>query len=182
MLATVIVSSYTSNNKIKLFDAIEELCSASDNYGWASSGVYAFWEIDTKRILYIGLAVNLSQRFAQHNDLLPTPAECCKRVQIADYLSTNPKLGYSIMVQSTLSQCINANSPPEVMKDLTIFAEKNGYSEEYELEELKRQVSSQGYEQITYMESLLITAYKAKYGKIPPWNKIHGKKTQLHQW
>lgn len=46
-------------------NAIDDLCSPKDNYGWASAGIYCFW-------VYIGLAGDLAERFKQHNGILPT--------------------------------------------------------------------------------------------------------------
>jgi hypothetical protein len=174
MLGTIIISSYENKTRQSIYEGIEELCSVKDNYGWASSGIYCYWSPDSMEVLYVGLAVDLSQRFAQHNRIISAPDNATKRVQIDDYFLAHKKLGFSIMVQSTLSQCITANTPPEVIADLEQFTAQANFSEEYEIEELKRQASQQGYEQITYMESLLLGTHEHLKGSMPSWNKIHG--------
>ncbi|MBN2589476.1 MAG: GIY-YIG nuclease family protein [Sedimentisphaerales bacterium] len=83
---------------------MEEICLPNDIYGWAPSGIYSFWNYYTKEIYYIGLAVDLGERFKQHNNILPITDNGCKYKQINNYFSKNQKLGYSIFVQSLLSQ------------------------------------------------------------------------------
>ena len=53
--------------------------------------------------MYIGLASDLSERFKQHNGILPNK-EGSKQKQIDDYFSKNERLGYTIFVQSPISQ------------------------------------------------------------------------------
>jgi catechol 2,3-dioxygenase-like lactoylglutathione lyase family enzyme len=53
----------------RMADALEAICSSRDDYGFASGGVYCFWALDTRRPLYIGRAVDLPDRFRQHNGL-----------------------------------------------------------------------------------------------------------------
>lgn len=71
MLRTIIIDFYKEKDKTKIADALNTLCSPNDNYGWASVGIYCYWDYDTKEILYIGLAVDLTVRFKQHNEFYP---------------------------------------------------------------------------------------------------------------
>ena len=71
MFGTVIIDAYQKSETMEWAEAIEDLCSPNDSYGWASAGIYCFWDYYFEEILYIGLAVNLSERFKQHNGILP---------------------------------------------------------------------------------------------------------------
>ena len=70
MFGTVIIDAYRENEKQQMADAIDDLCCPNDNYGWASAGIYCFWDYYTHEVLYIGLAGDLAERFMQHNGLL----------------------------------------------------------------------------------------------------------------
>ena len=103
MFGTVILDAYTKDEKFDMARAIDDLCSPSDNYGWASAGIYCFWDYYAEAILYIGLAGDLAERFKQHNGILPLKSGS-KQKEIEDYFSKNDRLGYTIFVQSSLSQ------------------------------------------------------------------------------
>lgn len=64
------MDAYTKEEKEEIAEALDDLCSPNDNYGWASAGIYSFWDYNTKEIFYIGLAVDLTERFKQHNGLM----------------------------------------------------------------------------------------------------------------
>ena len=103
MFGTVIIDAYRKEEALEIADAIDDLCSPTDNYGWASARIYCFWDYYAEAVLYIGLAGNLAERFKQHNGILPIK-EGSKQKQIEDYFSRNERLGYTIFVQSPLSQ------------------------------------------------------------------------------
>ena len=103
MFGTVIIDAYRKEEALEMADAIDDLCSPTDNYGWASAGIYCFWDYYAEAVLYIGLAGDLAERFKQHNGILPIK-EGSKQKQIEDYFSRNERLGYTIFVQSPLSQ------------------------------------------------------------------------------
>jgi hypothetical protein len=67
-LATVIRDSYHLNERKEMRDALHELLPVHGS-DWHTSGVYCFWDPDSRDALYIGLAKNIEQRFAQHNGL-----------------------------------------------------------------------------------------------------------------
>ncbi|WP_149096184.1 hypothetical protein [Paenibacillus terrae] len=70
MFGTIIIDAYTENDAEEIAFALDDLCSANDSYGWASSGIYCYWNYYTKEPYYIGLAVDLTERFKQHNGLI----------------------------------------------------------------------------------------------------------------
>ncbi|WP_163134874.1 hypothetical protein [Agarivorans sp. Alg241-V36] len=167
MLATYIRDMYKESDKEKLADAIEEIASAVDVNGWASSGVYCFWDPQTNHILYIGLASDLYNRFREHNGLKPCLAKGCKKEPIASWFKDNDYLGYSILVQSRLSQTEVARNNGKLIKSYA--------SDLYDPREA-----------IGISEGLLIETEKLKHGQLPPWNKISGasygknKASQMH--
>src|SRR5262245_6822924 len=104
MLATIILDTFAQHEASEIAASLDDLCSPDDNYGFASAGVYAFWSVPERQILYIGLASKLGDRFRQHTGLAACDAKCCKRLQIADYFKNTKRLGYSIFVQSPMEQ------------------------------------------------------------------------------
>ncbi len=163
MFGTVIIDAYTKDETEQLAAAIDDLCNPADSYGWASAGIYSFWDYNTHEVLYIGLASDLAERFKQHNGLLDMSEDGCKRRQIEDYFTTHDKLGYTIFVQSPLSQ-------PMVHRNRQQYeayaAEINTPVREY--------VSEQGIADIKRVEGILIEAFNQHYGHLPAWNRIGG--------
>lgn len=43
MFGTVIIDAYRESEKQQMAYAIDDLCCPTDNYGWASAGIYCFW-------------------------------------------------------------------------------------------------------------------------------------------
>ena len=163
MFGTVIIDAYRKNETQQIADALDDLCSPNDNYGWASAGIYCFWDYYTHKVFYIGLASDLSDRFKQHNGILPIRDECCKQKYINDYFNHNEKLGYTIFVQSPLSQ-------PLTHRNKSTY-EKFARQENAPIEDM---LSEQGREDIKRVEGILIESYRRTYGQLPPWNKVGG--------
>ncbi|NKR46522.1 GIY-YIG nuclease family protein [Rhodococcus hoagii] len=173
MFGTVLYDEFTSEDSEKVADALEELCSPLDNYGWASVGVYMFSKPATDsmleswadHVLYVGLARDLPLRFRQHAGLLSCPASGCKRKNIAKWFGDNEKIRFSCFVQSPLNQSIGHRRRDELNKH---FDEENDdYFEEdppYGLEAASR------------LEGQLIETYRLEQGKRPPWNRRGGSK------
>jgi hypothetical protein len=162
MLATIITDVFRKDETILIAAALDNLCSPKDNYGWASAGIYSFWDIRTKEIYYIGLALDLAKRFRQHTGLESYNPNGCKIQQITEHFSKNSFLGYSIFVQSCLNQ------PPTgkikvVYRRLSVLRGID-YKDLAEL----------GKEEIINAEGFLIEGYKRRYGMLPQWNKIGG--------
>ena len=162
MFGTVIIDAYRQNEVYEMADAIDDLCSPNDNYGWASAGIYCFWDYYAEAVLYIGLAGDLAERFRQHNGILPLE-EGSKQKQIEEYFSKNERLGYTIFVQSPLSQpLVHRNK-----KMYEAFAAENNSP-------VQDLLSDQGRDDIKRVEGILIEAFRKRYGHLPPWNTIGG--------
>lgn len=86
------------------------MCNANDNYGWASSGIYCYWDYESREILYVGLAIDLTERFKQHNGMFPgIDLNTCKRREIDEYFRQKERIGFSVVLQSCLSQPATRN-------------------------------------------------------------------------
>ncbi|SHH97864.1 hypothetical protein SAMN02745196_02162 [Clostridium collagenovorans DSM 3089] len=164
MFGTIIMDAYTIDEAKDIANFIEENCSPLDNWGWASAGIYSFWDYHTKEVLYIGLASDLTVRFKQHNGLLPIDDGACKYQQIQQYFADHKRLGYSVLVQSSLSQPIVHRNENLYRKFLD--APKGMPIPDY--------AGREGIENIKLAEGQLIESYRQVVGDIPPWNKIGG--------
>lgn len=165
MFGTIILEAYKQNEAEEVANALNDLCNPNDNYGWASAGVYSFWDYYTKEVYYIGLAVDLYERFKQHNGLTMIDSNCCKRLQLEEYFKINNKIGYTIFVQSPLSQPIthkNKATIEEVVRRNYIPIE------DY--------TGNIGTEHMKYVEGILIETYRKKHGRYPLWNRMSGLK------
>lgn len=162
MFGTVIIDAYRREEALEMANAIEDLCSPRDNYGWASAGIYCFWDYYAEAVLYIGLAGDLAERFKQHNGILPVK-EGSKQKQIEDYFSKNERLGYTIFVQSPLSQPLVHRNRKAYEK----FAQELNSS-------IEDMISEQGRDDIKRVEGILIEAFRRKFGHFPPWNNMGG--------
>lgn len=91
MFGTIILDAYCLDETKSMAEFIDEICSPLDTVGWASAGIYSFWNYDTRELLYIGLASDLYVRFKQHNGLLPIDDNACKYQQIQDYFKVTSK-------------------------------------------------------------------------------------------
>lgn len=169
MFGTVIIDAYRQDETSEIVDALEDLCSPTDSYGWASSGIYCFWDYYIEEVLYIGLASDLCTRFKQHNGILPIEDSCCKKHYIDEYFSKNERLGYSIFVQSPLSQPLTFRNKKQYGK----FARQlNSPVEDF--------LSEQGKNDMKKVEGILIEAYRRQYEHFPPWNQIGGSSSGQH--
>ncbi len=83
--------------------------------------------------------------------------------QIEDYFSRNERLGYTIFVQSPLSQ-------PLVHRNREMY-EKFAKQQNSPVEDM---LSEQGRDDIKRVEGILIESFRKKYGHFPPWNNIGG--------
>lgn len=86
-----------------------------------------------------------------------------KQKQIEDYFSRNERLGYTIFVQSPLSQ-------PLTHRNREIY-EKFARQQNSPVEDM---LSGQGRDDIKRVEGILIESFRKKYGHFPPWNNIGG--------
>ena len=89
--------------------------------------------------------------------------EGSKQKKIEEYFLRNERLGYTIFVQSPLSQSL-VHRNQNLYKD---FARQNNAP-------IEDMMSDDGRENIKIVEGILIEAYRRKYGHFPPWNDIGG--------
>lgn len=164
MFGTIIMDSYKADEAELMARNIDEICSPLDTVGWASAGIYSFWNYYTKEVLYIGLASDLYIRFKQHNGLNPIDENACKIKQIQRYFEDHERLGYSILVQSPLSQ-------PIVHRNETLYRK---FLDAPRGMPVPNYAGEEGLEFIRQAEGQLIESYKLVTGDIPPWNKIGG--------
>jgi hypothetical protein len=66
---------------------------------WMPTGVYAYWDVETHDLLYLGLAADLIGRFAQHNRLVRHSGGN-KANEIDAYFEQHEYLGFTVLVQS----------------------------------------------------------------------------------
>ncbi|MFZ7131291.1 MAG: GIY-YIG nuclease family protein [Eubacteriales bacterium] len=157
MFGTFILDAYVEEESTDIAVAIEDICSPNDNFGWASSGLYSFWDYYTKEIYYIGYSTDLHLRFMQHNGLIPVRDSVCKEEEICEYFKKNNKIGFSIFVQSPFSQPrVYRNKSSIIVSDIT--NEQNSFL----INDLR------------IMEGSFISAYENVKGYLPEWNKIGG--------
>ncbi|MDN3229545.1 GIY-YIG nuclease family protein [Priestia megaterium] len=162
MFGTIIRDAYTKVETPQIITALDELCSPNDSYGWSSAGIYSFWNYYTKELLYIGLTVDLAERFKQHNGIKKVKKSSCKIEQINNYFEENEKLGYTIFVSSPLAQPVTSKNIYKWFKHDPQYVGVKDFSNEQSKDDLK------------IIEGILIEAYKKTFGKIPPWNKVGG--------
>ncbi|MFY1659359.1 hypothetical protein [Micromonospora sp. WMMD1274] len=171
MFGTVLYDVFEADEREAVHAAIEDLCSPLDTYGWASVGVYAFYDPESREtgpagrhLLYIGLARDLSERYAQHAGLISFPANGCKREQIRRWFSQHPRLGFSCFVQSTLAQVDTHRERGKYRRA--------DYDEEYPAGFASNETS--GLESAVEVEGQLIEKYRLLHGRRPVWNRMGG--------
>ena len=147
-------------------EAIEEIASPRDTYGFASGGVYCFWRVDSRQVLYIGRAVDLPERFAQHNGLRGT-ALGSKRELIGKHFEEEDVLGFSALVRSPASQTPVARHLHRVEADF-------GAAKESDWEDLTKPPKTENEREIAAAEGTAIRSYQLAYDALPPWNRISG--------
>ena len=162
MLATIILDSFSKVEASEIADALDMICSPDETYGFASACIYAFWSIPERDVLYIGLARDVTSRFRQHTGLRACDPASCKRKEIDAYFEDHPRLGYSIMVQSTLDQPVSETERAELAElyDDAFAADVADFFH--------------GEENIVLAEGFLLELHRQLGDRLPPWNKMHG--------
>jgi hypothetical protein len=170
MFGTIIWDVYGRDEATDLQAAIDDLASAADNVGWSSTGIYAFYDPEpraakssSEALLYLGLATDLSTRFAQHNGIAPVRPGSSKQPAIEAWFSEHPMLGYSAFVQSPLHQAHVARFKKEFDAVLVDWTEEFDYD-------------SEARRAIALLEGQLIESAVLERSALPPWNKIGGSK------
>jgi hypothetical protein len=145
-LATVIRDVYRTDERREMRQALRTLF-AQGGHDWHPSGLYCFWDPDSRDVLYLGLAGNLERRFSQHNRLAGTTERGNKSVKINEWFQSHERLGYSVVVQSAAVVLLDG------LEDLGLD-DASGI--------------------IVSGEGQLIESFCQRFGAIPPWNAIGG--------
>ena len=178
MFGTVLHDVFRGDERAALAAALEDLCSPLNSYGWASVGIYSFFDPSGgppisrtegdfrsqlsragSRIQYLGLARDLPERFRQHTGLSSCPPSGCKIVQIDEWFSKHPALGFSCFAQSPFAQ-VNTHR-------------ERGRFGAVDDEELWDNPPD-GLEAAALLEGQMIETYHQIHGRLPPWNKVRG--------
>jgi hypothetical protein len=146
----VILDSYKTDERAEVHAALERILSP-DQRDWSPKGVYAYWNRQTHEILYLGLASNLADRFAQHNGLVKHGGGN-KTKEINAYFEEHDYLGFTILIQS---------------KAIAILEQ---------IEKLDFTLGTTAKQVISGSEGQLIEMHRLATGKRPPWNGIGGAK------
>ena len=159
MLATILIDRYKKTETKEIAEALK-LITIENQQDWSTAGIYCYWDYCKKEILYIGLAVDLLERFKQHNGISNCDPKSCKIEKINNYFSSNEYIGFSITLQSSLSQ-------PVTKKQIR----KHSNFSKSELIEI---LGKNGADEIKHTEGILIEGFNTKYNKKPEWNIIGG--------
>jgi hypothetical protein len=164
MWGTFLLEVYRQQHARDVRDALERVLGPESGSSWATGGVYIFWNPNTREPLYVGIAGDFPERFAQHNGLRGCPASGCKRDQIAKYFAEESEwLGYTVIALSSLSQ----PSTRRQRKSLGL--------EDPELIELNEALSAEALSEIRALEGRMIALYAHQFGKPLRWNESPGR-------
>jgi hypothetical protein len=163
MWVTVVRDQFGTGQRADVRDALEEIASPLDLYGWSSAGLYSFWDPDTREIKYVGLAIDLPNRFAQHTGLMSCPPTGCKITQINQWFDDgHDALGYSVMLQTPNVQPINERAAKDLGTSLAELRKDPHV--------LLRPLAGE----LEDVEGRLIEHHRLMHGKRPEWNAIGG--------
>jgi len=105
LLCTVIWDAYCDSERQEVWRAIQQLLPVKSP-DWSRQGVYAYWDPNTRELLYVGLASDLPERFAQHNRLIPHSGGN-KADSIDEWFRDHDRLGFTLLVQSAAVQTLD---------------------------------------------------------------------------
>jgi hypothetical protein len=105
MLCTVIWDVYRDRERREIWNATRRLLS-EHSQDWSQKGIYGFWDPDMRELLYVGLATNLPERFAQHNRLVAHSGGN-KADAIDAWFSRHDRLGFTLLVQAAAVQILD---------------------------------------------------------------------------
>lgn len=145
-----------------MLEALEEVLGPSSGSGFASGGVYVFWDPRSREILYVGISGDLPIRLAQHLGLRSSGG--CQREAIeAHFAAGHERIGYTVLALSSLSQASTARQ----RADLGL--------EERQLIELNERLSAEAMSETRALEGRLLAAHQERFGRLPRWNTSPGR-------
>lgn len=144
MLCMVVRDVYSQGDAKSVEAALRDLFKGS--WSWHEAGLYAFWDPDTREILYIGLDRRLARRFHAHNSRVQKRRTGDQRVQVSRWFGSRATLGYSVVVQSREAR---------VLENLGIYSEAT-------------------LEVIRNGEGQLLQTHRLRHGGLPRWNSVGG--------
>jgi hypothetical protein len=150
MLCTVIWDIYRSDERPQVWEALQSLL-LEDSPDWSRKGVYGYWDPETKKLLYLGLANNLPERFSQHNGLVPHSGGN-KSDQIEAWFERHEQLGLTTMIQAAAVGLLDL------------------------MHEISPSLGAESSEIIALGEGQLIELHRRETGARPSWNRIGGSK------
>jgi hypothetical protein len=169
---TVVPDVFRSEDRSALRVALEDIASPKDRYGWSSAGVYSFWDPETRDVLYIGLAVDLPNRLAQHFGLGSSAERGTKLANVNAWFDEHDTLGYSVLLQTS-------NTQPISSRNAALKSELRGL--------VFDNVFDPDGDELAVLEGRLIEQHRLSRGSRPPWNSIGGSKmgarrAQRNRW
>jgi hypothetical protein len=148
MLCTVIWDVYGDDDRSEMWAALQNLLH-EHSPDWSRKGVYAYWDPERRELLYVGLATNLPERFAQHNGLV-THSGGNKAGAIDNWFAGHARLGFTLLIQAAAVEILDmlyGLSP-------TLGAESKSITR--------------------IAEGQLIELHRLEHGHRPPWNSVGG--------
>lgn len=116
---------------------------------WMPTGVYAYWDVETHELLYLGLATDLIGRFAQHNRLVRHTGGN-KADEIDAHFDQHEYLGFTVLVQSKAVRVLE------------------------EVRRISPLMGADASSMTAVGEGQLIEIHRLVHGRWPAWNKIGG--------
>lgn len=150
MLCTVIWDIYRSDERTQVWEALHSLLP-EDSPDWSRKGVYGYWDPERKELLYLGLANNLPERFAQHNGLTPHSGGN-KHGEIEAWFEGHEQLGLTTMIQAGAVGLLDL------------------------MHEISPSLGAESSKIIALGEGQLIELHRQETGARPSWNQVGGSK------
>ncbi len=159
---TIVREVFADSEREEVRSALEEIADPRDNYGWSSAGIYVFWAPTSRQVLYIGMAVDLPERFGQHTGLVGADARGNKRDEINAWFQSEPLLGYSVLLQTPNIQPVGHR----LTAHLGVTIAEAGEDPYLEVDPLPHELQD--------YEGRLIEHHRLSFGDRPPWNRVGG--------
>jgi hypothetical protein len=172
MWGTFIADAYFDSERVEMAETLEEICSPTDEYGFASGGVYCFWDVKRRLPLYISRGVDLPDRFRAHNGLRAKGSKGNKRKEVDAFFAEEELLGYSILVRSVVSQSSTARRRRQLDRELPPL---------FDWVQEPEQIDTEIEFEIAEAEGTAIYSCWLQHGELPAWNKIHGARIPWNQ-